>query len=139
MEFNWVLHGPQASWKPILTTTESVGGGYSIDGSINLGTVSYTGDASKITRSMVLTNSGKKTDPDVPTVWGTVAVSEELRLGVTGQVTYFKGTHQFLIGKQLNIGAGLPAGPLPINAAGGVSNTYLLYDFAHVLSHKDGD
>jgi hypothetical protein len=107
----------------------NIGGGWTAI--VGVGGVSYTGPASKITRSMVLTNTA---NGDIPTVWGTVAVSEVLKLGVTGQVTYDAGTHEFLIGKQLNIGAGVPAGPLPMNAAVGVSNTYLLYDFGHVLT-----
>lgn len=30
-EFNWVLHGPEASFYPALTTTPSLGGGYNVD------------------------------------------------------------------------------------------------------------
>jgi RHS repeat-associated protein len=131
MEFNWVLHGPQASWKPIFTTTVAVGGGYSVDATFNVGTVSFTGDASKITRSMVITNSMRG---DVPTVWASGGLSEILKLG--GTLQYTKLPEGSLVGSQLNFGLGLPAGPVPINAAAGVSNTYLLYDFGGVLKRE---
>lgn len=32
--------------------------------------------------------------------------------------------------RTVNIGLGLPFGPLPFNGAGGVSNTFILKDFA---------
>lgn len=35
-----------------------------------------------------------------------------------------------LISRQLNLELGLPCGPLPGNVAGGVSNTFILKDFA---------
>lgn len=36
-----------------------------------------------------------------------------------------------LVGRQLIIGGGLPLGPLPLNGAGGVSNTFIIHDFYH--------
>ncbi len=47
---------------------------------------------------------------------------------VTG--TYEQSTKGYgIIGRQINLGVGLPAGPVPVNAAGGFSNTVILHDF----------
>ncbi len=125
-EINFVLHGPGASWKPILTTTVGVGGGYSIDATFNIGVASYTGDAENITRQMVGTNSFKGENP---TVWGGGGVAAGGRIGVTGSVTKLNGSPEVIAGAQLNIGAGLPAGALPFNGAFGTSNTFIIKDW----------
>ena len=65
---------------------------------------------------------------DFPTIWGSGGVVAGGKIGVTGYVTPNVGG-SFIIGRELNLGAGLPAGPLPANGAGGASNTWILYDF----------
>ena len=125
IELQWVLHGPQASWKPALSVTQAVGGGYAIDGTINIGKGYYTGDVSMINRGMMVQNSGAG---DFPAIWGSAAVSAGGNIGLTGIIAP-QQIGGYVISGQLNIGAGLPAGPIPINAAGGVSNTWVLIDW----------
>ena len=74
---------------------------------------------------MITTNSatGK-----IPTIWGSAGIAAGGKLGVTGGVTYV-GDGKFLLNRHINIGGGLPAGPVPVNAAGGVSNTWIIKDW----------
>jgi RHS repeat-associated protein len=122
IELNWVTRGPDASLLPIITTTQTIGGGYSVDATFNIGGANYVGNANKIKRIMLQTNTFKG---DYPTVWGSVGVTAGGKLGFTGNLTIMKNG-SFIIGRYVNIGVGLPAGPLPINGAGGVSNTWIL-------------
>jgi RHS repeat-associated protein len=124
-ELNWVLHGPEASFYPAITTTPSVGGGYNVDATFNVGNVNYTGKASEITRSMLVTNTA---NGDIPTAWGSGSLSAGGNIGVTGAVTRLSGG-KYLIGGQINVGLGLPLGPVTFNGSAGVSNTYLIHDF----------
>ncbi len=124
LEANWVLRGPEASLLPAITTTQSVGGGYSIDATLNIGRANYLGPVNEISRSMLQTSIGD----GQATIWGSGGVAAGGKIGVTGSYTPTDGGYG-IVGGQLNIGAGLPAGPLPANAAGGVSNTFILYDF----------
>ncbi len=126
IEFNWVLHGPEASWKPALTATQSIGGGYSVDATVNVGTARYSGKASFIRREMIVTNT--LGNGNYPTIWASGSVSALGQIGITGMVTPLND-NGVIYGAQLNFGAGLPAGPIPLNAAAGISNTWLLYDF----------
>jgi RHS repeat-associated protein len=126
VELQWVLHGPEASWKPAVTATQSIGAGYSVDATLNLGSARYSGRASDISRKMLATNTFGK--GDFPTLWGSGGLSGFAKIGVTGSLTY-TGSGDFIYGGQLNFGGGLPMGPVPINGAGGVSNTWTLYDF----------
>ena len=122
-EANWVLHGPEASFLPAITTTPSIGG-YNLDLTVNVGNANYTGNASDITRSMLVTNTG---NGDVPTGWVAASLTAGWEIGVTGTATKVNGG--FIFGAQLNAGVGLPVGPVPVNASAGVSNTYLIKDF----------
>lgn len=124
IEFRWVTHGPEASWKPAITVTQSVGGGFSVDATLNLEVANYIGNVNNITRSMMQTSTP---NGDLPTIWGSGGIAAGGKIGVTGYVTPNVGG-SFIFGRELNIGAGLPAGPLPANGAGGVSNTWILYD-----------
>lgn len=126
VELNWVMHGPEANWRPIMTASQAIGGGYSVDATINVGTVRYSGKAKDIVRSMVVTNTAKS--GDIPTAWVSAALSAGLNAGGTGTVSYL-GNGSFLYGAQINFGAGLSAGPIPINGSVGVSNTWILRDF----------
>lgn len=125
VELNWITHGSEASWKPIITVTQQVGAGYAIDATMNLGAVSFSGSVDDITRSMVDTKTAE--NGDIPTFWGSSAVSAAYNIGATG--TYTPLDKGYLSGGQLNFGAGLSAGPIPINGAGGLSNTWVIYDF----------
>ena len=42
-EANWVLHGTEASFLPAITTIPSIGGGYNLDLTVNVGNANYTG------------------------------------------------------------------------------------------------
>jgi len=124
-EANWVLHGPEASFLPAFTTTPSVGAGYNVDITINVGNANYTGAAADINRDMLVTNSGVGVR-NFPTVWTAVSATMGPEIGVTG--TFTPTTNGSIIGTQLNGGLGLPLGSVPINYSTGVSNTYLMKD-----------
>src|SRR5690554_2079145 len=125
IEFRWVTRGSEASWKPMISVTQSIGGGYSVDATLNIEAANYIGNVNNITRSMMQTDSS---NGDFPTIWGAGGVTAEGKIGVTGYVTPNVGG-PFIFGRELNLGVGLPFGPLPVNAAGGASNTWILYDF----------
>lgn len=65
---------------------------------------------------------------DFPTIWGSGGVAAGGKIGITGSYTPTDGGYG-IVGGQVNVGDGIPAGTLPANAAGGVSNTFVLYDF----------
>jgi hypothetical protein len=124
MELNWILRGPQSSIKPILTTTQTVGGGYSVDATINVGGSTYLGPVSEIQRGMVETSI--KDGYATGVVSGGVAALGKLG----GTVTYTPTAKGYgIVSFSVNVGAGLPAGELPVNASGGLSNTWILHDF----------
>jgi hypothetical protein len=125
IDFRWVTRGPEASWKPMITVTQSIGGGFSVDATLNIETANYFGNVNNITRSMWQTSSP---DGDYPTIFMAGGVAAGGKIGITGYVTPNVGG-SFIFGRELNIGVGLPAGPLPINGAVGASNTWILYDF----------
>jgi|GEM_PF-5744437 len=56
------------------------------------------------------------------TYWGSAGVAAGGKVGVTGMYTPTK-TGYGIVGGQLNLGAGIPAGLFLINGTGGVSNT----------------
>lgn len=122
IEFQWVLHGPEASWKPALTATQAIGIGYSADGTINVGTARYSGKASEIRRKMLITNT--LSNKDIPTIWVSGGAEMLGKIGFTGSITPLN--NGYIYGTQANLGLGL-FGP---NLAGGVSNTWLLHDWA---------
>jgi len=58
------LYGPEVNFLPAITITPSVGAGYNLDITVNVGNANYTGNTSDITRSMLVTNTK---NGDVPT------------------------------------------------------------------------
>ena len=125
IEINWITRGPEASWKPVLTITQTIGGGYSIDATLNIGGAKYLGNANNIKRSMLQTNT---CTGDLPTMWGSAGFTAGGKIGATVNYTPTKSGYG-ITSQYINIGVGLPAGPIPVNGAGGVSNTWILYDF----------
>jgi hypothetical protein len=125
IELNWVTRGEEASWLPVLTLTTSVGVGYSVGATLNIGGSTYLGNANDVTSEMLRTNSLKGS---VPTCWVSGSASAGGKIGGTSTYTWQSGGHA-VIGGYLNIGVGAPAGPVPINAAGGISNTLILHKF----------
>ena len=125
IDFNFVLRGPEASWThPILTTTQSAGAGFSIGAGLNMGGSNYLGEVKDIKRSLLETDSRK----GGVTYWGSFGGNVlGAAVGVTGSYTpTFDGSYG-IIGRQMNIGFGVP---LPGSVAGGVSNTYILKDYS---------
>jgi RHS repeat-associated protein len=129
-EANWITRGPDASILPIITTTQSLGGGYSIDATFNVGASYYLGPSKEINRNIVQTNFGA--DGGV-SYWGSAGVAAGGKIG--GTLVYTPATQTppsravgGIISITGNFGAGLPAGPLPANAALGVSNTFIIKD-----------
>jgi len=123
MEANFVMHGPEASFKPVFTATSSVGIGFSVDATFNVGVQHYTGDVDDINADMLETNTSARHDD--PTAWGSGGFSFLGKVGFTGSYTHLNDGFN-LVGAQVNVGLGLPVGELPINAAGGVSNSFIL-------------
>jgi hypothetical protein len=124
LEPNWVFREPEASLFPGITTTQSIRGGYSIDATLNIGRANYLGPVNEISRSILQTSLGD----GQATIWGSGGVAAGGKIGVNGSYTPTDGGYG-IVGGQVNIGVGLPEGPLPANSAGGVSNTFILYDF----------
>ena len=124
VELSWVTRGPEASFWPILSVTESVGTGFSVGATVNVSYGDYWGPASDIKRKMISTSIGKGD------VGGFLSFSLSCmeRYGVT--VTGAPADEGFIMNKQLNIGGGIPMGPIPVNGAAGVYNTYVLKDFS---------
>ena len=52
-DLNFILRGPEASWKPILSSTQSFGVGYSIGATINLSSTTYSIPTNEIRRSKI--------------------------------------------------------------------------------------
>ncbi|GJM63657.1 RHS repeat-associated core domain-containing protein [Persicobacter diffluens] len=132
VELTWITVGPEASLLPVLSTTPSVGTGYSVDATLNIGAAYYTGNTSDVSRDMV-TTSIKAGDV---TTWIGGGVAAGGKLGVTGTFTP-QPNNQAIIGGEFNFGGGLPMpsgpAPIPVNGATGTSNTFILYDFNDVL------
>ncbi|MCG8387834.1 MAG: hypothetical protein MJA30_19940, partial [Cytophagales bacterium] len=125
-DLQWVTRGPDASFYPALTVTQAIGGGFSVDATVNVGGTNYLGSVQDIRRSMLQTSIA---DGSV-TYWGSAGLTAAGKIGVEGLYTRTDKGYG-LIGRQLIIGGGLPAGLLPLNGAGGVSNTFILHDFYH--------
>ena len=121
VDINFVTRGPEASFAPVITATQFVGGGASIDFMATIGVSNYIGDVSRIRRKMLETNT--LGNGDIPTFCASLADTEGPAIGAGINATYTDGT--WIIRSTGSIGAGLPA---PAFGAGGVSNTWVLYD-----------
>ena len=124
IEANWILRGPEASFLPVITTTQNVGAGFEVDATLTIGKASYLGPVNEISRDMLQTSIQ---DGQVST-WGSAGLAAGGKVGLTGSYSPTT-TGNGIVGQQVNIGVGLPAGPIPANVAGGFSNTFKLYDF----------
>lgn len=125
-DLQWVTRGPEASLYPAITITQAVGAGFSIDATVNIGGTSYLGNVNSINRGMLQTSIN---DGDA-TIWGSAGLALGGKIGA--EVSYTPTSVGYgLVGRQLTIGVGLPAGPLPANGAGGLSNTFVIHDFYH--------
>lgn len=124
IELNWLIRGQEASWYPIVSVTQTVGTGFSVDATINIGGANYIGETYNIKRDLVQTSIGNGN------VGGVISVgaSAGAKIGFTGGISSV--TEATVVSRQVNIGVGLPTGPAPINGAIGASNTYILKDFA---------
>lgn len=59
--------------------------------------------------------------------WGSAGLAARGNVGLAGSYSPTSSGNG-IFGQQVNIGFGLPAGPIPANDAGGFSNTFKLYD-----------
>ncbi len=82
------------------------------------------GPVNEINREMLQTSvqGGQATG------WGSGGLAAGGKVGFTGTYTPM-GLTSGIVGGQVNVGLGLPLGPLPGNGAGGLSNSFVLYDF----------
>lgn len=125
-ELNWLVRGPEASWAPIISATQTVGGGFSVDAIINIGGANFLGETYNLERNFIQTSIGDGN------IGGFISggVSAVGKIGLTGGISSTGKNSAPLVSKQLNLGLGLPCGLLPGNVSVGVSNTLILKDFA---------
>ena len=119
-EFNWVTRGPEASIWPIFTISSGAGIGYDLDATFNIGVANYIGPVEDINKAMLQTSIGE----GGVTYWMSGGFSALFKGGGTISITPTNNT--FIFGREVNFGAGLPAGPVPANAAFGVKNTWII-------------
>lgn len=120
---NWVLHGEEASVFPIVTLIQEVGVGYDLDLNLDISSSSYLGEADDIERSFLETSIGN--GDATYFVGGGFTAGVDVSIGVEYTPTE-KGYG--VISRGISVGIGVPAGPFPVNAAAGVSNTWILKD-----------
>jgi len=114
----WVLRGTEASWKPMITASPSLGAGLDVGATMGIGGYSYLGPASEIRRDFINT-----TTPVGGYASGSLAVFG-LKAGLS--VTVSPAGRSVLVGRSINGGLGYPTvGQGSI----GVFNTYTLHDF----------
>lgn len=118
IELNWVVRGPEASLKPILTTTVTPGGGYQVDATLNIGGSRYLGPVNQIRGDFLQTSIGN----GQAGAYLSGGLSALGRFGFTGTWTP-TATGYGLLQTEVNIGLGLAPGP---NVAGGASNTFII-------------
>ncbi len=115
----WTLRGDDASWKPLIAASPSLGVGVEAGVTVGVNEYSYFGNAHDIKRDFLATNSFAK---DGPTIGGYGSVSIPVIKGGVS-VTLSPAGKSWLLGRQLNIGVGTGGG------SAGVFNTYILHDF----------
>ncbi|MBI9035501.1 MAG: hypothetical protein JEZ03_13625 [Bacteroidales bacterium] len=120
LDFNFLIHGKEKSFRPVVTITTEVGVG-SIGGSLNahLDSGKYTGPLEHLKKSMFETNS-KKTDDYSTYISANANVAPIL--GVGAQVTTTTYNNHLIIHSQVEVSGGLEGG-----CATGVSNTFIIW------------
>ncbi len=107
LNFSWVIHGREASWKPVVSTTVTVSGNSVLSPGAFIGGENLLNGADKITRNLVKTSF---TEGDKSFVFGYSFFSGEVTPTNAG----------YLFGRYLNTGESI---------FGGISNTWILHDF----------
>jgi RHS repeat-associated protein len=107
LNFSWVIHGREASWKPVVSTTVTVSGNSVLSPGAFIGGENLLNGADKITRNLVKTSF---TEGDKSFVFGYSFFSGEVTPTNAG----------YLFGRYLNTGESI---------FGGISNTLILHDF----------
>lgn len=115
----WTLRGNEASWKPLIAASPSLGVGAEAGITVGVNAYSYLGDAHDIERGFLETNSFDKKNP---TIGGYGSISLPVIKGGIS-VTLSPAKKSYLLGRQYNIGVGIGGG------SAGVFNTYILHDF----------
>ena len=124
VELSWITRGPESSFWPILSVSESVGTGFSVDATVNFGYSNYCGPVSNINRDIISTSIAKGN------FGGFLSGSLSDIGNIGGALTWTTFEEYLLLSGQINVRIGAPMGPVPVNGAGGVYNTYVLKDFA---------
>ncbi len=112
LNLNFILKGPDASIYPVITYTQSIGGGVSFGGGFNLG---FTNKSESLLRSDFATRSDKGS---IPSIWGQGSLSFIGKVGASS--SYTPGG---IYSGELNFGFGAPTFG---SGSGGFSNTYIL-------------
>ncbi|MDE5976667.1 MAG: hypothetical protein K2G69_08975, partial [Muribaculaceae bacterium] len=122
-ELNWVLRGPERSWKPIVSMTAGTGTGFSIGTQISFQSGKYVGPADIIRRNMISTTL-KDGSATLGISGGPDAIGR-LNVGI-----YICPTNNSAVVYQsIGIGIGIPAGPLPLNGSFTATNTFIIKDW----------
>ncbi len=117
----WVLRGKQASLRPLITASPSVGAGLDVGATVGIGGYRYMGPARDIQRDFVNTNSFSGNVG----YYASLSLAEfGLKAGVSGTVS--PAGNSYLVGSYINAGLGYPTVG---QGSAGVYNTYTLYDF----------
>ena len=127
LDFNWIIHGQEASYMPLVTHTSLVGFGGDVGLYVNVSQINYSGDIESFKSSMLITDTR---NGDAPTIFGSGGLAEGLKVDGFGSMTYLnKENGGFLMEFGVSFGVAVPTlGPwLPVEGAIGVSNTFPIY------------
>jgi hypothetical protein len=114
----WVLRGPEASWKPMITASPSLGVGLDVGATAGVGGYNYIGPVNEIRRDFI--NTTKPVG-----VYGSGSLAF-LGLKASLAVTVSPAGRSILVGRSINGGLGYPTVG---QGSVGVFNTYTLHDF----------
>jgi RHS repeat-associated protein len=130
VEMNFILRGPEASIKPMITTSLRIGVGFNVSATLNLSRTNVIGPVSSIRRSFVITNSFKSNDNgslDMPTYWCNLGINEFIHYS-SGMALTISDSATMLT-REVGYGVSIPLEfPYP-DFSTGVGNTFLLKDF----------
>ena len=126
IEMNFIVRGPHASLKPIITTTQGIGAGGGVDIGWFVGGQNYCGSLNDLSPDMLETNSADG-DGDKPTLWLSYAVELEEMRGGTITATPPSKKNAGFVGEVTNMGGSV----LPTfgKVTSGTSNTFILFKF----------
>ena len=124
LHFNWILKGPNASFRPVVSYEQTVGGGWDVSASVGLS------QYRKVFSPMQRTDFATNFNPSVPSArdvsyQASLSASFLAKLGVNGGFTLVNGGTDIIMNGGVNYG--FSAIPTLVNGSGGVSNSWILF------------